>query len=86
MRTLGRTCSNASSDASHTRVRQKWRELVAASRKAFLDRCERIPGANKAVRLARLERIYLYYESTGNYMAALGVLEQMAREAAGTWN
>jgi len=48
---------------------------------AFLKHIEEhVPGSNKAVRLMRLEKAAVYYESVGNYMAMADMTERQAKE------
>ena len=52
-----------------------------AKRDAFLKHIEdHIPGANKAVRVARLERAAVAYEAQGNYMAMAEMTVLQAKE------
>lgn len=56
-------------------------EMFETQREAFLKHIEaHIPGANRAVRLARLERAAVYFESKRNYIAMADMTERQAKE------
>lgn len=59
---------------------KKWRELFAATRKAFLEDTSKIGIAHKAVRLHRLQRMADKAESMSNMALAAQFLEQAAKE------
>lgn len=60
-------------------------ELFNSLRKEFLEKSERIPIANPAVRLARMERICQAAMARGNYVLAASMLEQAAKERGGSF-
>ena len=62
-------------------ISRKWVELFDFTRKAFLTHIEdHIPGANKAVRMARFERAAAYFEQQKNYIAMADMTERQAKE------
>lgn len=66
-------------------VAKKWRDLFEVTRKAFLEDTSKIPIANKAVRLQRLERMAASAERMGNIALASSLMEQAAKEAGGSY-
>ena len=62
-------------------IAPKWKFLFDHTRQAFLDYVEtHVPGANKAVRLARLERAVVALEAAGNYLGMADMTERQAKE------
>lgn len=60
---------------------QRWITMFEEARAKFLKRIEdHIPGANKAVRLMRLERAVVHFERSGNYRAMAEMTERQAKE------
>lgn len=59
---------------------KKWCKMHAEERAAFLSKIRDIPSANKAVRIARLERMAVKAESKGNMPLAAQLYEQIAKE------
>jgi hypothetical protein len=55
--------------------------LFTETRASFLKDIDGIPGANKAVRLRRLDRMATAAEDRGNMALAAQLLEQMAKES-----
>ena len=63
------------------KLAKKWVDLFWFTRKAFVKHIEdHIPGANKAVRLARLERAVVAFEAKGNYVGMADMTERQAKE------
>jgi hypothetical protein len=65
---------------------QRWRDLHAATRQAFLRDVAEIGVAQKAVRLAMLDRMARDAMSTHAYSRAAGFLEQAAKECGGLFD
>jgi len=64
---------------------KKWRELFAATRKAFLDDQATIPIASQNFRLRALDRMYQQALARGNLPLASQLIEQAAKEAGGAF-
>lgn len=62
------------------KLARKWRDLHAATRKAFLEDTSSIPVAHKSFRLRRLNRMIERAEEMGNYPLAAQLMEQAAKE------
>jgi hypothetical protein len=62
---------------------KKYREMYAATRKAFLDDSSKIPIANQNFRLRALDRLYQNAAARGNAVLAAQLIEQAAKEAGG---
>jgi hypothetical protein len=60
---------------------EELKQLFHETREAFLRDIDGIAGANKAVRLRRLDRMATAAEERGNMALAAQLLEQMAKEA-----
>ena len=60
---------------------KKWRELFAATRKAFIEDQATIPIAHQNFRLRALNRMYDKAASGGNIALAAQLIEQAAKEA-----
>lgn len=64
------------------RLSQQWRDLFEQTRADFLDNAKAyIPIANKTVRLREMQRAFNAHKSRGNWVAAMQVLEQAAKES-----
>lgn len=59
---------------------KRWVVLFETARDSFLKRIQQIPGANKAVRLRRLDRYITHAETMKNYVLAAQLTEQQAKE------
>lgn len=60
---------------------EKWRDLFAATRAAFLAHIERqVPEVHRAVRIKHLARSFHVLQARGNYVAAADMLERIAKE------
>ena len=59
---------------------RKWAVIFEETRKRFLAQTSAIPIAQRAVRLRRLDRMYMAAESSKNYALAAQLLEQAAKE------
>ena len=65
---------------------QKWRDLFEVTRKAFLeDAATHVPIANKTVRLREMQKAFFAIKGRGNWVGAMQVLEQVAKEVGGTF-
>ena len=63
------------------RIAQRWKDLFALARQAFLDEVSNsIPLAHKAVRVRKLAKAARAYEDSKNYLAMARILEQIAKE------
>ncbi|KAK52530.1 DUF2280 domain-containing protein [Bordetella bronchiseptica] len=62
---------------------KKWRDLFAATRKAFLEQVSEIPIANQAYRLRQLDRIAVEAMRRKNVVLAAQIIEQAAKETGG---
>ncbi|WP_423820846.1 DUF2280 domain-containing protein [Salinisphaera sp. SPP-AMP-43] len=62
---------------------QRWHDLFAAAREAYLEDTVSIPVANQAVRLERLSRMADKAERMGNIALAAQLIEQAAKETGG---
>lgn len=62
---------------------KRWKDLFAATRKAFLEKTSEIPIANQAVRLRILNRMLITAEQRGNIAMVMQLLEQAAKESGG---
>ncbi len=68
------------------RIVQKWKDLFATTRQAFLDHVEsQIPHAYKAVRIRKLARAADAFEKNKNFVGMARMLEQLAREVGGAF-
>lgn len=59
---------------------KKWHDLFTGHRKEFLEKAERIPYANRAVRLRTIQRAAEKAEEMGNLAMLLQCVEQAAKE------
>lgn len=59
---------------------RKWKELFAATRKAFLDDTADIAISHRSVRLRALQRMAEKAEGQGNMVLAASLMEQAAKE------
>jgi hypothetical protein len=66
-------------------VSQKWRELFAATRKAFLEDTAAIAISHRPVRLRALQRLASTAEDQRNIALAAQLLEQAAKEMGGAY-
>lgn len=66
-------------------IGEQWRDLFAATRKAFLDETASIGIANKAVRLRKLDHVANKAEAAGNHIVVMGACEAAAREMGGMY-
>lgn len=62
---------------------QKYREIFEATRKAFIDEVGKIPVANQAYRLRKLQQVIERAERRGNDVMLMEALEQAAKEVGG---
>ena len=63
------------------RIAQRWKDLFVTARQAFLDHVEnRVPHANKSVRIKKLAHAADAFERNKNYLAMSVMLEKIARE------
>lgn len=59
---------------------EKWKELFAATRKAFLDDTADIAISHRSVRLRAIQRMAEKAEGQGNMVLAASLMEQAAKE------
>lgn len=60
---------------------KRWRDMFEAARKDFLANAQSyVPIANKTVRLREMQKAFLAHKGRGNWVGALQVLEQVAKE------
>jgi hypothetical protein len=64
---------------------QRWREVHAATRRAFLRDVAEVGVAQKAVRLAMLDRMVHHAMANDRFTRAAGFLEQAAKECGGIY-
>ena len=64
---------------------EKWRHLFHKTREEFIDGVIEIPIVHRQYRLLQLQKIYDELMERGDYMDALKVLEQAAKEAGGMY-
>lgn len=64
---------------------KKWRELFAATRKAFIEDQATIPIAHQNFRLRALDRMYQQAAQRGNAVLAAQLIEQAAKESGGAF-
>lgn len=62
-------------------VAKKWKDLYAATRKAFLKDTSQIPIAQRAYRLRELNDMAQRTKANGNYVLAAQLMEQAAKES-----
>ncbi|OHC95566.1 MAG: hypothetical protein A2792_03485 [Sphingomonadales bacterium RIFCSPHIGHO2_01_FULL_65_20] len=74
---------NPASSCNYGRGMQKWQGLFDEEREKFLDQVNRIPIANLAVRLDRLETMCVNAMEKGNSAMAANLIEQAAKEVGG---
>lgn len=74
---------NPASSCNYGRGMQKWQGLFDEEREKFLDKVDRIPIANLAVRLDRLETMCVNAMEKGNTATAANLIEQAAKEVGG---
>lgn len=59
----------------------RWKDMFQQARKDFLENAQNhVPIANKTVRLREMQKAYLAHKSRRNWVAAMQVLEQVAKE------
>ena len=64
---------------------QELRDCFAARRKRFLEEVDDIPIANRAYRVAQLQRMFIRARDAGNRQQAAALLEQAAKETGGSF-
>lgn len=64
---------------------EKWRQLFAETRKAFLEDTSQIGISHRAVRLRALQRMAEKAETSGNMVLAASLMEQAAKEVGDSY-
>lgn len=77
-------CYDPTKQAGRT-LKEEWRALFGATRKAFLEDTAEIGIAHRSVRLRKLDRMASAAEGKGNIVLAAALMEQAAKEMGNTY-
>jgi hypothetical protein len=64
---------------------EKWAQLHAATRTAFLEESAKVPIAERAVRLRELQKLFTRARGMGNLVLAADLLERAAKETGNAY-